>query len=91
MEVRHLPAEKRFTAAVGGGEAVLGYDDSRQGLIDLQHTVVPEEAQGQGLGGRLVAAAVQHARAKGLRIVPTCPFVQHWMQEHPEHAELLAR
>lgn len=91
MDVRHLPDEKRFTADVGGGEAVLGYDDSRQGVIDLQHTVVPDEAQGQGVGGRLVEAAVRHARAKGLRIVPTCPFVQHWMQEHPEHAELVAR
>ena len=90
MDVRHLPDEKRFTAAVSGGEAVLGYDDSRRGLLDLQHTVVPEEAQGRGVGGQLVEAAVRHARSHGLRIVPTCPFVKHWMQEHPEHAELFA-
>lgn len=91
MKVRHLPDEKRFEITTDVGEAILGYDDSQRGVMDLQHTVVPEEAQGRGIGGQLVEAAVRHARDKGMRIVPTCPFVQHWLQENPEYGELVAR
>ena len=91
MDVQHLAGEKRFTVAVEGGEGMLAYESPRAGVIDLQHTVVPEAARERGVGAALVAAAVSHARAQELRIIPTCPFVKHWLEQHPEAADLVAR
>jgi hypothetical protein len=31
----------------------------------------------------LVRAAVDHARANGLKLVPTCPYVAAWLERHP--------
>ena len=90
MGVRHRPEEQRFSIDLPDGEAILAYTRPRDGVIDLQHTIVPGSAQGNGVGSRLVEAAMRHARDAGLRVVPSCPFVKHWMDEHPESADLLA-
>lgn len=90
MDVRHLRDEKRFQIDLAEGEAILAYARPRDGVIDLQHTIVPHAAQGNGVGSHLVEAAMRHARDEGLRVVPSCPFVKHWMDEHPESADLLA-
>ena len=40
----------------------------------------------EGVGGRLVTAAVDRAAREGLTIVPFCPFARGWLQRHPEVA-----
>lgn len=89
--VRHLPAQHRFAADVGAGDdAVLAYEELPGGTLDLQHTVVPPEARGAGAGNALVRAAVDYARAHGVRLVPTCPFVAAWLRRHPGEADVFA-
>ncbi|MDT7536982.1 MAG: uncharacterized protein QOI82_567, partial [Actinomycetota bacterium] len=51
--------------------------------FDIQHTVVPEEMGGQGVGGALVQAAVDYAKDAGLELVVTCPFARKWLEKHP--------
>jgi predicted GNAT family acetyltransferase len=53
----------------------------------LVHTEVPDELEGQGIGGRLVRMAVEHAKEHSLTIVPNCPFAREWLNRHPEAAE----
>ena len=43
-------------------------------------------SHGHGLGGRLVAAAVEDAARRGLTIVPICPFARGWLERHPDVA-----
>ena len=50
----------------------------------------PPQAQGQGVGSRLVKAALDDARAKGLKVAPRCPFASAYMGRHPEYNDLLA-
>ena len=40
----------------------------------------------QGVGGRLVEAALAKARTDKLTIVPWCPYARRWLQEHPDEA-----
>jgi probable F420-dependent oxidoreductase len=45
---------------------------------------VPDELEGQGIGGRLVRAAVDAAAREDLTIVPRCPFARDWLKRHPD-------
>lgn len=58
-------------------------------VITFTHTIVPPELEGRGIGSRLIAAALKDVREKGLKIVPQCSFVAHYIDSHPEEADLL--
>jgi predicted GNAT family acetyltransferase len=83
VEVVDNPSDARFEAVVEGHLAELTYRREGDRLV-LLHTGVPEEVEGRGLGGTLVRAALDHARASGLTIVPRCPFAAHWLESHPD-------
>jgi uncharacterized protein len=54
------------------------------GAVVLVHTEVAPSAEGEGIGSRLVAGALEDIRSRGLRVVPICPFVAAYMRRHPE-------
>jgi predicted GNAT family acetyltransferase len=60
------------------------------GRISLVHTEVLPSYEGRGLAGRLVAGALDDARARGLQVVPICPYVQAYVRRHPEYEDILA-
>ena len=91
VHVHHHPDLRRFTADVGADEeAVLAYRELAGGTLDLQHTVVPEEARGGGVGDALVRAAVDYARRHDVKLIPTCPYVEAWLERHPGEADVFA-
>ena len=81
VDVVHRPEQSRFEAAVQGGVAVLVYDHQGD-TVTMLHTVVPPEAEGQGVGSALAGAAVGWARAEGLQVDPQCSYVRSWLQRH---------
>lgn len=54
------------------------------GRLVLLHTEVPDAWSGQGVGGRLVEAAIVKATREGLELDSQCPFATKWMENHPE-------
>ena len=88
MTVQHQPDQNRFAAETDHGTAHLDYILST-GLITLAHTEVPKGAEGEGIGSALAKAGLDHARAEGLKVLPTCPFVAHYIREHPEERDLV--
>ena len=79
----------RFELTEDGETAVADY--IRDGdTITFTHTIVPPALEGRGLGSRLVEAALDNARAKGLRVVPQCSFVAAYIDRHPEYRDLVA-
>ena len=89
--VRDNPDERRYELLVDGelvGELV--YRLRGESAITLLHTEVSPSVEGRGLGGRLVAAALDDIRARGLRVVPVCPFVRAYLRRHPESADLVS-
>ena len=83
MDVVDNAERNRLEAVVDGHLARLDYV-VKDGRLLVEHTVVPDELEGQGLGGTLVAAAVDKARAAGLAIVPHCSFTRSWLERHPD-------
>jgi uncharacterized protein len=76
---------QRFVLGSGADEAELVYRLNGRRLV-LVHTGVPDALSGQGIGGRLVSAAVDRARDEGLTLVPVCPYARRWLERHLDAA-----
>ncbi|MCE2914207.1 MAG: N-acetyltransferase [Rubrivivax sp.] len=90
--VTHDATAGRFEIALPEGLVRCDYrmSESPTGpVMALVHTEVPAELEGRGLASRVVQAAVDHARAEGLRIRPRCSYVVAWLRRHPEAQDLL--
>jgi len=88
LPIHHDSASHRFTTQMDGHEAELIY--RRQGVrLIIDHTGVPEAVGGRGIAGELVKAALDYARAEGLRVVPACSYSAAYVQRHPEYADLV--
>ena len=89
-EVRHDEDESRYTLWVDG-EAVGVADYAVRGAdVVFLHTEIAPEHRHEGLGERLVEAALDDAHERGAHVVPLCPFVAEFIADHPDYPELLA-
>jgi predicted GNAT family acetyltransferase len=87
--VRDNKALSRFELEENGVTAFANYQLG-DGVITISHTETPVAARGRGIASRLVAGALAIARARGLKVIPRCPFVRAYVQKHPEVSDLLA-
>jgi uncharacterized protein len=87
--VRDNIALSRFELDDGGVTAFMNYRLA-DGVLSLDHTETPVAARGRGIASRLVAGALDLGRARGLKVVPRCPFVRAYLAGHPEDRDLLA-
>jgi uncharacterized protein len=79
----------RFVATIDGEQAGFIVYRLRPGLIALIHTEVDERFEGHGVGSKLARFALDEARARGLQVLPFCPFVNEWMRRHPGYDDLV--
>jgi predicted GNAT family acetyltransferase len=89
VAVRDNSAARRYELVVEGdvvGELLYRAFPDR---IVLVHTEVLSSVEGRGFGARLVAGALDDIRARGLRVVPMCPFVHSYIRRHPEYDDLV--
>lgn len=87
-DVSDNPAHHRFELEVEGHIAATYYK-IEGGVITFIHTEVPPELGGKGVGSRLIKGALDQVRAKGLKVIAQCPFVEAYIEKHPEYADLL--
>ena len=88
QEIRHNEAGHRFEAGEAHNLARLDYRMSGHS-VDVLHVEVPEEYQGQGLAASLTLTALNWAREKGLKVIPSCPYVKVYLKKHPEFGDLV--
>jgi predicted GNAT family acetyltransferase len=93
LHVHDVPDRSRYEARLGDDPALAGLLTYRLGAdwMALLHTEVQEGYEGRGVGSRLVRAVLEDLRARGLRLVPKCPFVVRWLERHPEQQDILLR
>ena len=87
--VRDNPALSRFELDDDGAMVFANYRLDGN-VLTILHTETPPQARGKGLASQLVAGVLNIARARGLKVVPRCPFVRAYMAKHPETQDLLA-
>jgi len=89
-EVVRNDAASRFEAMVDGELCVLAYRLG-DGLLVIDHVIVPYAAGGRGIAAELTRTALDAARANGWRVVPNCSYAAAWIERHPEYRDLLNR
>lgn len=88
-ELRHDDEANEFRMDVDGKDAVIRYEEKAPDVLDFYSTVVPEDRRGQGAGGRIVSKALDRLRENDQKVIPSCPFVGSYIDEHEEYRDLL--
>ena len=89
IAVQNNAARSRFELDTGEGLAFLSYH-ATPGLLVFYYTEVPRSLRERGIASKLVHAAMEQVRAEGLKVVPRCGFVRHYIDTHPEFQDLVA-
>ncbi len=89
--VEHLEGHGRFRLLVDGREvAVLDYR-KLPGVWNIVHTYTEPASRGYGVASDLVRGVLDTARAEGVKVIPTCPYVSWWINEYqPGYEDLVA-
>lgn len=84
--------DSRFEAFAAG--ALLGYIDYKIDgkVMDLPHTLVFPEFEGQGVASSLTRQALDMIRKMDdeMKVTPTCPYIATWIKRHPEYEDMVA-
>lgn len=89
LAVADHPEAARYELTVDGEQAGFVTYRLAPGAITFLHTEIDPAREGQGLAGRLVAGALDDARARGLTVRPVCPYVAGYLERHPEYGDLV--
>ena len=87
-DIRDNPDAKRYELPIGDQIAVVTYNLSEPNLM-ITETLVPQALEGQGIASRLARHVIGDARARGLLILPVCPFFSAYFQKHPDDADVV--
>ena len=92
MDTRFSDAQASHRYELRSGDQLVGFMDYRLhgDVLRLIHTEVPPEFDGQGHAGTLTRAVLDDARSRGLSVKPDCPYVAHYIEKHPQYADLVA-
>jgi uncharacterized protein len=89
LQVGDQPGQHRIEIRADGELAGFVQYQLHASEIALTHTEIEDRFRRLGLGGRLVQAALDEARARDLAVLPYCPFVKNWISGHREYAGLV--
>lgn len=89
MRVQHEEQNNRFVIDVDGEAATLNYQLIGD-VMNIMHTGVPAQSEGEGVGSELVRAAMDWARESGKQVEASCAFARTWLDRHDEYKDVLA-
>jgi len=70
---------------IHAGDELGGFLEFRpagEGRVVLPHTEIDPAFKGRGLGSALASDALADLARRGDSIIPSCPFVAHYLSEH---------
>jgi hypothetical protein len=87
--VTDQPEARRYVIEADGEQAGLLQYRLEEHRITFTHAEIDSDREGQGFGSQLAAFALDDARSRGLEVLPRCPFVESYIQRHPEYTDLV--
>ena len=84
------PAARRYRLRIGGDEVgYIEYDPVGERSLLLKHTEVLPGHEGKGYGSKLVAGMLDDLRARGMTVLPICPYAMAWIKRHPAYLDVV--
>ena len=88
LTITHDEQAKRFETSIDGHTGCISYQERDDTLV-YDHTIVPHELGGRGIGSALVKHALNYAREQNKKVIPQCSFVSSYISKHPDYQDLL--
>ena len=88
LTITHDEQGKRFETSIDGHTGYISYQERDDKLV-YDHTIVPQELGGRGIGSALVKHALNYAREQNKKVIPQCSFVSSYISKHPDYQDLL--
>ena len=83
MPVTNNISKNRYELEVEGHLAIADYRMEEGGRMAITHVFVPEELRGKGVAAQVMKGVVDDAKARGLTIVPICPYAASYLKRNP--------
>ncbi|CAM1356960.1 MULTISPECIES: GNAT family N-acetyltransferase [Tenacibaculum] len=78
-----------YIEAEGNRAGLMTYTWAGKDKLIIDHTEVGDSLRGKGAGYKLVAASVEFARNKNIKILPLCPFAKSVFDKKLEYSDVL--
>ena len=88
IEVKHDKENERFVAEVEGDKAYLSYSIS-DNEINFHRTFTPPGSRGKGIAKSVVEYAFNYAKENNLKVIPTCSYVQAFVERNDKYKDFL--
>ena len=91
-QMSHDEAKGRYELRLDGRVVAFAQYQREGDALAFTHTEVDEAHEGQGLGSRLAAYALDDVRSRGLKALPRCSFIAGYIARHEkEYGGLVPR
>lgn len=87
-DIRDNAEARRYELTAEDRTAVVIYNPVAGGLL-ITETIVPIPLEGRGLASRMARHVLADIKARGLVVLPTCPFFAGYLKKHPEWADIV--
>ncbi|WP_035856307.1 GNAT family N-acetyltransferase [Cryptosporangium arvum] len=89
VKITNVPDASRYEADVDGAQAGVVEYQLDGDTIMFTHTGVPPEFEGRGIASQLARFVLDDARARGLEVLPRCPYIAGWIARHTDYLDLV--
>ncbi len=89
MEVIHDKEQQIFYFLNDNKESYVRYIKTDKETLNIIKTYVPPEQRNKGLAAKLAKAALDYAKNHNLKIIPTCSYIDYYIDRNKEYEELL--
>jgi predicted GNAT family acetyltransferase len=89
LRVLDDPATEEYHALIGDREVgVIRYSRLGDSPTVLRSTYVDPQLRGYGIGTAFIAHVLDARRDSGERVIVECPMIRHFIDLHPEYADV---
>lgn len=67
-----------------GHQSILEYRTVDAQTLDFHHTYVPDALRGRGVAALLAKAGLAFAKQQGFKVIPSCSYIEVYLQRHPQ-------
>lgn len=89
LNVLHDKKNQKFYVKIENKESSLLYNIINEHTLDFLSTFVPIEQRGQSIAAKITDVALQYAKDNNYKVIPTCPFIKHYIDTHPNYRNLV--